>query len=94
MWFEMEYSGKKIWVGHGVVGGSEMLYLPVFRLAFVLLFCVGTKAGVANMHIAALFKLAQAPVVSDTHQFASGGINAGLCAFGLCAKFPVKQQDR
>ena len=54
---------------------------PFLRVAFVLLFCVGTKAGIANINIAALFELAQAPVVSDAHRFASGRISADLCAF-------------
>ena len=45
---------------------------------------MGTKAGVA------LSELAQAPVVFDAHRFASGGINAGLCAFDGGWKYRAK----
>ena len=66
--------GVAWWPGLGLC-----IYLPFFWLAFVLLFGAGTRAGVANMHTAALFELAQDLLVSYAPQFASGGVNVCVC---------------
>ena len=75
---------KRSQLGAGLWMGRGCCFHPLFFFGagFVLLFCVGTKAGVCNTHIVALFQLAQAPVVPDAHWFAWCGINTGFCGYG------------